>query len=131
MRFILQTIVTALALWITTRLVPGITVTPYADGAMAAVLTFLLVAVIFGLVNSTIGLAIKIVSIPLYLLTLGLVSFLINGLLLMLAAWFTQLLGFGLAVEGFWWGVWGAIILGLASWFIGLFVRPASHTRNV
>ncbi|MGV1034194.1 MAG: phage holin family protein [Microbacteriaceae bacterium] len=131
MRFILQTIVTALALWITTLLVPGITVTPYADGAMAAVLTFLLVAVIFGLVNSTIGLAIKIVSIPLYLLTLGLVSFLINGLLLMLAAWFTQLLGFGLAVEGFWWGVWGAIILGLASWFIGLFVRPASHTRNV
>lgn len=127
MRFVLQTIVTAVALWVTTLLVPGIVVTPYGPGDLAMVLTFALVAAIFGIVNSTIGIALKIVSLPLYILTLGLVSLVINGLLLMLAGWFSRLFGFGLSVEGFWWGVWGAVILGLVSWFLGLFVRPSRN----
>ena len=124
MRFLLRTLVTAIALWVTTLVVPGITVTPYDNGVVPALLTYALVAAIFGVVNGTVGVVIKIVSIPLYLLTLGLVGFLINGLMLMLAAWCSQLFGFGLNVAGFWWGVWGAIILGIVSWLVGLFVRP-------
>ncbi len=125
MRFVLQTIVTGIALWITTLWVPGIVMTPYGEGDLAMVLTFALVAAIFGVVNSTIGIALKIVSIPLYILTLGLFSLVVNGLLLMLSAWLSSLFGFGLSVESFGWGVWGAVILGLVSWFIGLFLRPS------
>lgn len=127
MRFLLQTLVTAIALWVTTLIVPGIHVTPYADGAVAWLLTYALVAAIFGVVNSTVGLVIKIVSIPLYLLTLGLFALIVNGLLLMLAAWCSQLFGFGLSVDGFWVGVWGALILGIVSWVVGLFIRPAAR----
>lgn len=124
MRFVLQTIVTAVALWVTTLFVPGITVTPYEPGDVPAVLTYALVAALFGIVNSTVGIALKIVSIPLYVLTLGLFSLIVNGMLLLLAAWLSQLFGFGLTIDGFWWGVWAAVILGFVSWFIGIFVRP-------
>jgi putative membrane protein len=50
----------------------------------------------------------------------------VNGLLLLLVAWISSLMGFGLVVDGFWWGVLGALVLGLISWLIGLIVRPSS-----
>ena len=60
----------------------------------------------------------------LYLLTLGLISLLVNGLLFLLVAWISDLLGFGLVVGGFWWGVLGALVLAVLSWLIGLLLRP-------
>ena len=124
MRFILKVIVSALALWLTTFIVSGVRVVPYEDSEVATVLTYLLVALIFGIVNATIGTFIRIVGFPLYVLTLGLISFIVNGLLLLLVDWISGLLGFGLEVESFWWGVLGALVLGLISWLIGLVVRP-------
>ena len=58
-------------------------------------------------------------------LTLGLISFIVNGLLLLLVAWISDLMGFGLEIDGFWWGVLGALVLGLISWLVGLVVRPS------
>lgn len=124
MRLVLRLIVTAAALWLTTLLVPGIKVVPYSDGTAAWVVTFLFVALIFSLVNSTVGVVLKVLSFPLYVLTLGLFSLIINGLLLLIVEWLSRLFGFGLTVEGFWWGVWAAFVMGVFSWLIGLFVRP-------
>ncbi|QEO14575.1 phage holin family protein [Agromyces intestinalis] len=124
MRFLLKVIVSAFALWLTTLIVAGVKVVPYEDTEIATILTYLLVALIFGLVNAIVGTAIRIVAFPLYVITLGLVSFLVNGLLLLIVAWFSDLMGFGLTVESFWWGVLGALVLGLISWLIGLVVRP-------
>ena len=59
------------------------------------------------------------------MLTLGLISFIVNGLLLLLVAWISGLIGFGLEVDGFWWGVLGALVLGLIGWLIGIILRPA------
>jgi putative membrane protein len=126
MRFIVKVIVIALALWLTTLIVAGVSVVPYEDTEVATVLTYLLVALIFGLVNAIIGNFIRIVAFPLYVLTLGLISFIVNGLLLLLVDWFSDLMGFGLVVDSFWWGVLGALVLGLISWLIGLVLRPAS-----
>ena len=126
MRFIVKVIVIALALWLTTLIVSGVSVVPYEDTEVATVLTYLLVALIFGLVNAIIGNFIRIVAFPLYVLTLGLISFIVNGLLLLLVDWFSELMGFGLVVESFWWGVLGALVLGLISWLIGLVLRPVS-----
>ncbi|GAA1520153.1 putative membrane protein [Agromyces terreus] len=125
MRFIVKVIVVAFALWLTTLLVSGVSVVPYDDTAVGQVLTYLLVAAIFGLVNAIIGTFIRVVAFPIYVLTLGLISFIVNGLLLLLVDWISDLMGFGLQVESFWWGVLGALVLGLFSWLIGLVVRPS------
>ncbi|MFE4949220.1 phage holin family protein [Leifsonia sp. NPDC056665] len=129
MRFLLKVIINAVALWLTTLLVSGITVVPYAPGTTATVLTYLLVALIFGVVNAIVGTAIRIVAFPIYILTLGLISFIVNGLLLLLVSWISGLMGFGLHVAGFWWGVLGALVLGIIAWLIGLIFRPFTRER--
>jgi putative membrane protein len=125
MRLIVRLLINAVALWLTTLIVTGVHVVPFAPGGtLETVLTFLLVAAIFGIVNGIIGNLIRIVAFPLYVLTLGLIALLVNGLLLLLAAWLSSLFGFGLVIDSFWWGVLGALVLGLISWLIGIILRP-------
>jgi putative membrane protein len=125
MRFVVRLLINAVALWLTTLIVAGVHVVPFAPGGtLETVLTYLLVAAIFGIVNGVIGNLVRIVAFPLYILTLGLIALIVNGLLLLLAAWLSSLFGFGLVVEGFWWGVLGALVLGLISWLIGILLRP-------
>jgi len=132
-RFVVRAIVNAIALWLTTLLFAaagqgdGVRVLPYrADDPVASVLTYLLLGLIFGLVNGVLGTAIRIVAFPLYLLTLGLISLVVNGLLFLLVAWISDAIGFGLVVDGFWWGVLGALVLGVIGWVVGLILRPLS-----
>ncbi len=125
MRFLVRLLVNAVALWLTTLIVAGVSVVAFPPGDTAAVvLTYLLVALIFGIVNGVIGNFIRIVAFPLYILTLGLLALLVNGVLLLLVSWISGLLGFGLVVNGFWWGVVGALVLALLSWLIGILIRP-------
>lgn len=128
--FIVRLIVNAVALWLTTLIVAGVTVRPYEDTDLATVLTYLLVALIFGLVNSIIGTAVRVVAFPLYILTLGLLSLVVNALLLMLAAWVTSLFGFGLEVESFWWGVLGALVLSIIGGILNLILRPLTRSSG-
>ncbi|WP_426625820.1 phage holin family protein [Leifsonia sp. McL0607] len=129
MRFFLKVIINALALWLTTFIVTGVTVVPYAHSDVAAVLTYLLVALIFGVVNAVVGTVVRVIAFPLYILTLGLISFVVNALLLLLVSWISSLMGFGLHVDGFWVGVWGALVLGIIAWLIGLIFRPLTRER--
>lgn len=125
MRIIVRLLINALALWLTTVVVAGVEIIPFAPGGTVEVIvTFLLVAAVFGIVNGVLGNLIRIVAFPLYVLTLGLLALVVNGLLLLLTSWISGLFGFGLVVDGFWWGVLGALVLGLISWFIGILVRP-------
>ena len=124
-RFLVRLVINAVALWLTTLVVSaGVRVTPYDDDSFATVVTYLLVALIFGIVNATVGNLIRIVAFPVYVLTLGLFALVVNSLLLLLVSWISGLLGFGLTVEDFWWGVIAAIVLGLISWLLALLVRP-------
>ncbi len=124
-RFVVRLLVNSIALWLTTLIVAGVSVESYEPGeTLATVLTYLLVALIFGVVNAVIGNFIRIVAFPVYVLTLGLIALIVNGLLLLLVAWISDLIGFGLVVDGFWWGVLGAIVLGLLSWLISVLLRP-------
>lgn len=125
MRLLVRLLINAVALWLTTIIVTGVKVVPFAPGeTVQVVLTYLLVAAIFGIVNGIIGNLIRIVAFPLYVLTLGLISLLVNGLLLLIVHWISSLIGFGLVVDGFWWGVLGALVLGLIGWLIGIILRP-------
>lgn len=125
-RFLIKLVVNAVALWLTTLIVVGVRVDPYASDIAATILTYLLVALIFGLVNSVVGSFVRIVAFPLYIVTLGLISIIVNGLLLLLVAWISTWFGFGLVIDGFWWGVLGALVLGIISWLLGLLARPVT-----
>jgi putative membrane protein len=131
-RFVVRAVVNAIALWLTTLLFAafnqgdGVRVVPYAGDTVATILTFLLLGLIFGVVNGVLGTAIRIVAFPLYLLTLGLISLVVNGLLFLLVSWISDLIGFGLRVDGFWWGVLGALVLGIIGFLVGTILRPLS-----
>ena len=126
-RFLIKLIVNAVALGLTVLIVTGVDVVPYAPDTGAVIVTYLLVALIFGLVNGIVGGVVRVAAFPLYILTLGLISLIVNGLLLLLVAWISGLFGFGLVIDGFWWGVLGALVLAIISWLLGLFVRPLAQ----
>jgi len=130
-RFVLSTVINAIALWVTTAV--GIGVTLIANGqpltagggnVWGFLATLVVTAAVFGLVNGTIGTVVRIIAVPLYILTLGLLALVVNALLLLFVSWLSSFVGFGLQVEGFWSGFWGAIILGIVSWLLGLLLRP-------
>ena len=103
MRLLLHWILSALAVWIVAHVVPGISV----SGPVAA----LIAALVIGLVNATLGLLLKIITFPLTMLTLGLFWFVINALMLELAAAFVR----GFQVRGFEAAFLGAIVLSVVS----------------
>ncbi len=131
-RLFLRLIINAVALWLTTLiLAPHLRVTPFApSGVLETIVTYLIVALIFGVVNGVIGSLVRIVALPLYILTLGLLALVVNGVLLLLVAWISGLLGFGLSVVNFGWGILGALLLGILSWLIGLVLRPFTGGRR-
>jgi putative membrane protein len=132
-RLLLRLLINTLALWLTTLiLATHVDVRSYGSegDTLAYVLTLVLVAVIFGLVNGIVGGLVRVVAFPIYVLTLGLISFIVNGLLLLLVAWISGLLGFGLSVENFGWGVLGALLLGVIAWLIGILLRPFTGSPN-
>ena len=96
-------LLSALSLLIVARLIPGIQVSGF--------LTALLAALVIGLVNSTLGLVLKVLTLPITLLTLGLFWFVINALMLELASWLVP----GFFVRGFLSALFGAIVLSLVN----------------
>ena len=132
MRFIIRVVVNAFALWVVT-LIPALQVQirAFAPGeTLQLVLTLLAVAAIFALVNTIIGTVVKIVAFPLYILTLGLIGFVINGFLLWLTAWVTSGFGWGLTVGSFWWGVLAALIISLINGVFGCILRPQNKKQR-
>lgn len=126
MRFIIRVVVNAFAIWVVTLIRPlkvDVTAFPPAE-TLQLVLTLLAVAAIFAIVNTIIGTVIKVLAFPLYILTLGLISLVINGLLLWITAWFTASWGWGLRVEDFWLGVVAALVISLINWVFGIILRP-------
>ena len=86
--------------------------------------TLALVALIFGIVNAVLRPIIKTIGCAAYVLTLGLIAVVVNGVLLLLTGWISEQLGIGFEVENFWpSAVLGAIVIGLVSWLLNHFVK--------
>jgi putative membrane protein len=110
---------TALAFWLATLIIPGISLNTESTGE--AVLTLVLVAVIFGVVNAVLQPIIKVVGCGLYVLTLGLIALVVNGLLFLLTGWIADQLGLAFEVDGFWpAAVLGALFVSIVTWLLGL-----------
>ncbi len=113
MRFLFRLVVNVLALGLAVWLFDGITLT--GDDDTDRFLKLLVVGVIFGLVTSFIRPIVNIVSIPLIVLTLGLMLLVVNALMLMLTSWIAGKLDLGFDVDGFWVALGGSIVISLAS----------------
>jgi len=114
--------ISALAVWITTLVLPGITLGGASTGEK--VFTVLAVAVIFGLVNAVLRPIIKTVGCMFYVLTLGLAAVVVNALLFWLSSWIAQQLDLPFQVAGFWPdAVLGALLVGVVSWVLNMLVR--------
>ncbi|MGB2572442.1 phage holin family protein [Micromonospora citrea] len=127
MGFLIRLAITALALWVTTLVVPGVDVTG-RDGANT-VLTLLAVALIFGVVNAVLKPVVKVVGCVFYLLTLGLIALVVNALLFLLTDWIARGLDLPFRVDGFWAAFWGAIVMAVVSWLISVAVPDRLEGR--
>lgn len=118
MRLIVRIMVSALALAAAAALIQGIAVT--GDNAGEQILTLLGVAVIFGLINAIVRPIVLLFTLPLFLLTLGLFTFVVNALMLLLTSWISDRLGLPFAVDGFWAAFLGALVISAVSFAINV-----------
>ncbi len=125
MKFLLRVIVNAIAIWLATLILGGLEVVG-GDSAGERVLVFLVVALVFGLVNAIVKPVVKLLSLPLYLLTLGLFTLVVNAAMLWLTGWISQQTDYGLRIDNFWTALVGALIISVASFLLSLVVRDRS-----
>jgi putative membrane protein len=126
MNFLLRAALTGVALWVVTLLVPGVSILG-GDSTLERAGIIFVVAVVFGLVNAVIKPIVQFISIPLYILTLGLIHIVINALMLWITSWITEhTTHWGLFIEDFWWtAIWAAIVLSIVSWLLSLVAGDA------
>jgi putative membrane protein len=125
MSFVIRTLVNAAALWVATRIVPGVTF----DGGLLA---FLGVALVFGVINATLRPLTKILTFPLIIVTLGIFALIVNGLMLWLTSSLSSSLGLGFHVRGFWAAFFGALVVSIVSALLSLSMRPrADYSRPI
>jgi putative membrane protein len=117
-RILIWVVVNALALAAAAGLLTGITLTGQTDTERAV--TLVLVALVFGVVNAVVRPVVKVLSLPFIILTLGLLIFVINALMLLLTSWLSGELGLGFHVTGFWTAVVGAVIVAVTTWVLEL-----------
>jgi putative membrane protein len=117
---VIRIVISALALWISTLVIDGITVEGTAAEKAG---TLLVVAVIFGIVNAVLRPIIKLLGCWAYALTLGLIAIVVNGALFMLTSWIAGQLDLSFHVDEFWpTAVLGAILIGVVSWLLNMLV---------
>jgi putative membrane protein len=134
MNFLIRVAITALALWLVSLIIPRNFVIADDGTALGTLLAVLLLGLIFTIINAVIKPVIKVVAFPIFLLTLGLVSIFLYGLLLWLLTWVTGPGGWfsgsvwGLEIHGgFWWYVLAGLLFALLQVGIGAFAKRGEN----
>jgi putative membrane protein len=119
--FVIRAAVTGFALWVVTKVVHGLYFVG-GDTRLQRIGIIFAVAVVFGLVNAFIKPVVQILSIPLYIVTLGLFHIVVNALMLWITARITaNTTHWGLGIDNFWWtAIKAAIVLSIVSWVLSL-----------
>jgi putative membrane protein len=115
MRFLVRLLISAAALWIATKIVPGVTYT-------GEPIYLILVALVFGLVNAFARPLLALLTCPLLILTLGLFTFVINALILWLTGALSAKLGLGFHVDGFGAAFLGALVVSVVSFLLSVLI---------
>ena len=127
MRFVVRILAGAVALAAAAWLIDGISVGPGTTGER--LLTLLAVAVIFGLVNAIVRPIARLISLPLLLLTLGLFTFVVNALMLLLTAWIGSWFDLTFEVDGFWSAILGALVISVVTFVINVLLPDRYEGR--
>jgi putative membrane protein len=120
MRFLLRVAISAAALAVATAVLPGIQLT--TGSTAEKVLTLIAVAVIFGVINAVLKPIIKTIGCLFYLLTLGLVALVVNGLLLWLTSVVAGWLKLPFHITGFVPAFLGALIISVVTWLLSVLI---------
>jgi putative membrane protein len=118
MKVVIRILVSAAAMYVATLVISGIELT--TGSTESKVLTLLVVALIFGVINTVLKPIVKVVGCAFYVLTLGLIALVVNALLLLLTSWVAGKLSLPFHITGFWPAFWGAILIGVVSWLLNL-----------
>jgi putative membrane protein len=126
-RFLVRLLAGAVALAVAAWLIDGISVGPGTTGER--LLTLLAVALIFGLVNAIVRPIVRLISIPLFILTLGLFTFVVNALMLMLTAWIGDQFDLAFEVDGFWAALLGALVISIVTFVLNVLLPDRLEGR--
>lgn len=121
--FVVKTVANSAALAVAIWILDKITLT--GDSTPKKVITLILVALVFGVVNFLVKPVVQLLTLPLFILTLGLITLVINALMLLLTSWLADQLSLSFRVEGFWTAVLGGLIISVVSWAMNM-VLPDS-----
>ena len=122
MHVLLRLLINAAALWVATQLISGISYT--GDGV-----SLLGVALVFGVLNVVIRPILFLLSLPFLIVTLGLFTFVLNAVMLLITSAGSDALGLGFHVDGFRAAFLGGLVVSVVSFGLSLFV-PSDHERN-
>lgn len=123
--------VNAVALWLTALVVPGIQLGETAASPANRILTIVLVAVVFGVVNAFVKPIVTFFSLPFVVLTLGLFLIVVNAAMLAITAWLAGILGLDFSIGSFFWdAILGAIVLSFVSMLLAMLVPERSALRG-
>ncbi|KAA8889867.1 phage holin family protein [Nocardia colli] len=123
MQLLIRLIINGVAIWLAAAWVDKIDIISPADnGNVGKVLVVLAVAAVFTVVNALVKPIVKLLSLPLVIVTLGLFLLVINALMLWLTAKITETTDYGLRVDGFWAAVIGGLIVSIVNWVLGILV---------
>ena len=123
MLIVWRLVINAAALWAATRLVPGISF----DGDWRLLFV---VALVFGVLNVSVRPILMLLTLPFLIVTLGLFTFVLNGLMLWLTSAISDALGLGFHVDGFWAAFLGALVVSVVSFLLSLFVASGARDRR-
>lgn len=123
---ILRWLVSAAAIALVAWVMPGI----HAGAGSRGVITVCVAALFLGLANALVKPVLTFLSCPLIVLTLGLLLFVINAAMLMLASWASALVGYPLLVDGWGNALLGSFLITIVTWFLSLFVRERKPKRD-
>lgn len=122
MNFLLRVIINAVAIWLATLVLSGLDVVGGGD-TTTTVIVFLVVALVFGIVNAVVKPIVKLLALPLYVLTLGLFTVIVNAAMLWVTSWLSQRTEYGLRIDNFGTAVLGALIISIVSFVLSVALK--------
>jgi putative membrane protein len=121
MNFVIKVAVNAVALWVAALVVSGVNLAENSATWTSKLVTIVLVALLFGLVNAVIKPIAKLLSFPAIILTLGLFTFIVNAFMLQITEWISDAVGLSFTIQHFFWdAVFAAVIITLVSWVLSV-----------
>ncbi|MCA0337560.1 MAG: phage holin family protein [Actinobacteria bacterium] len=128
--FLIKTGINAIALWVAALVVSGINLAEDQAAWTSKVVTVVLVALLFGLVNAILGPIARFLSFPARVITLGLFTFVVNAFLLQVTEWISKPLGLSFTIDKFFWNaVMAAVVITVVSWALSIVLPDGDDER--